>query len=473
MTPFNTKRSHKFLIIAVDLALILLAYVSAFYIRYQGFPERNWDSFVHLLPWILLIGFVFISIYDLYTLQRKSVSDVISAVFISVTFMALLTMAASFLFRQFALPRSIILMAALFTMVLFILWKTSYIRYWKGKASGHVLVVGDTEETQKIVSQLKDPLFSGTKIKHVQSNTDLDKIDELLSRVDYVVLCPHIPKERKAAIIYRAMKQDKEVYVIPSMYELLMHGASITSFDDTLVMAVRPFGLTWDQELIKRLFDLVVSGVALVLLAPLFLFIAILIKLEEPHGSIIYRQKRLGLHNREFTMYKFRSMIEGAEKLTGPVLAEENDPRITRVGKFLRKTRLDELPQLFNVFKGDMSLVGPRPEREFFIRQFSKQYATYQYRSSVKPGITGYAQIMGKYSTDAEDKLRYDLYYIRNYSFWLDIIILLRTFMVLFDQEKAEGTNHKSTPKAHTAQAVAPISQPKKKSQADDLFINI
>jgi exopolysaccharide biosynthesis polyprenyl glycosylphosphotransferase len=458
------------LIIAVDLALILAAYVSAFYIRYQGFPERNWDSFVNLLPWILIIGLFFISVYELYDLRRKSTTDMVSAVFISVTFMAFITMAASFMFREFALPRSIILMATVFTMALFILWKRIYQRLSRGKVFGHVLVVGDNEETQKIVSHLKHPLFKGTKIKHVQINTDLEKIDELLPRVDYVVLCPHIPKERKSAIIYHAMKQEKEVYVIPSLYELLMSGASISSFDDTMVMAVRPFGLTWDQKLIKRLFDVIVSGVALVLLSPLFLLISLLIKLEQPSGSIIYRQKRLGLHNKEFTIYKFRSMIEGAEKLTGPVLAEENDPRITRVGRFLRKTRLDELPQLFNVLKGDMSLVGPRPEREFFIRQLSKQYVTYQYRNTVKPGMTGFAQIMGKYSTDAEDKLRYDLYYIRNYSFWLDIIILLRTFIVLMDKNKAEGTKQP----AHSVKpAVSLAAQPKKKSPSDDLFLNV
>ncbi len=469
MTPFSTSRSHRLMIIAVDLALILVAYVAAFYIRYQGFPERNWDSFVNLLPWILLIGLFFVTVYELYELRRKTTSDMVSAVFISVTFMAFITMAASFLFREFALPRSIIIMATLFTMALFVLWKRIYQSIVQEKTTGQVLVIGDNEETQKIVTQLKHPLFKGTKIRHVQANTDLDKVDELLSRVDCVVLCPQIPKERKSAIIYQAMKQEKEVYVVPSLYELLMSGASIASFDDTMVMAVRPFGLSWDQRLIKRLFDVVVSGIAIVLLSPLFLLISLLIKLEEPHGSIIYRQKRLGLHNKEFTIYKFRSMVEGAETLTGPVLAEENDPRITRVGRFIRKTRLDELPQLFNVFKGDMSLVGPRPEREFFIRQLSKQYITYAYRNTVKPGMTGFAQIMGKYSTDVEDKLRYDLYYIRNYSFWLDIIIILRTFIVLMDKEKAEGTKL-PTP---NVSAAGLGSQPKKKSHSDDLFLNI
>jgi lipopolysaccharide/colanic/teichoic acid biosynthesis glycosyltransferase len=133
-------------------------------------------------------------------------------------------------------------------------------------------------------------------------------------------------------------------------------------------------------------------------------------------------------------------MITGAENKTGPVLATSDDDRITKVGKFIRSTRLDELPQLFNVLKGDMSLVGPRPEREFFIKQLSQEYYHYGYRNRVQPGITGYAQVMGKYSTGVEDKLRFDLYYIRNYSLWLDIIILLKTFLVIFDRSKSEGT---------------------------------
>ncbi|BAB07369.1 teichuronic acid biosynthesis (glycosyltransferase) [Halalkalibacterium halodurans C-125] len=174
-----------------------------------------------------------------------------------------------------------------------------------------------------------------------------------------------------------------------------------------------------------------------------FLLVAILIKLEDPKGSIIYKQERLGKDNKPFMIYKFRSMVEGAEKKTGPVLATQNDDRITKVGKFIRATRLDELPQLFNVLKGDMSLVGPRPERSFFIEQLSKEHLDYAYRNTVQPGITGYAQIMGKYSTEAEDKLRFDLYYIRNYTFWLDIVIMLKTFTVLLDKTKAEGTDSK------------------------------
>jgi lipopolysaccharide/colanic/teichoic acid biosynthesis glycosyltransferase len=132
-------------------------------------------------------------------------------------------------------------------------------------------------------------------------------------------------------------------------------------------------------------------------------------------------------------------MIPDAEKLTGPVLATENDPRITKVGRFLRATRLDELPQLINVFKGEMSFVGPRPERQYFVEQFNELYPHYQYRLRVKPGITGLAQVLGKYDTDVADKLRYDLLYIRNYSFLLDLQLIFQTIRVVLTPERARG----------------------------------
>ncbi|MDQ0338503.1 exopolysaccharide biosynthesis polyprenyl glycosylphosphotransferase [Caldalkalibacillus uzonensis] len=432
-------KKHKFIILMVDLVIIGLAYVLSFSLRYSEIPQRNWDSFLALLPWILLIGLFFLSIYELYQLERKTNWDIVTGVCVAVTFMAFLTMASSFLFREFALPRSIILIASLFMILVLILWKISYRSLVFNRKLSSVLLVGTDDEVKKVISHLKHPLLRATKIKHVQPNTSIEKIDDLLKNVDYVFICPSISKEKKSEIIYHTIEADKIVYVIPTLYELLMTRATITSLDDTMVMSVQPFGLTWDQQLIKRIFDIVLSTVLIVLLSPLLFLVAILIKLEDPKGSIIYKQRRIGLHNKEFTVYKFRSMIEGAEDKTGPTLAAKNDERITKVGKVIRAMRLDELPQLYNVLKGDMSIVGPRPERPVFTKELSRKYNNYSYRSTVKPGITGFAQIMGKYTTDVEDKLRYDLYYIRNYSLWLDLIILLRTIIVLLDKTKSEG----------------------------------
>lgn len=165
---------------------------------------------------------------------------------------------------------------------------------------------------------------------------------------------------------------------------------------------------------------------------------AIAIKADSK-GPVIYSQERVGLYGKTFKVYKFRSMRQDAEAKSGPVLAKEGDNRITKVGRFIRATRIDELPQLFNVLKGEMSIVGPRPERPFFVEQYVQERPEYSYRHNVKPGITGLAQIAGKYNTTAYDKLIYDLIYIQEQSVKTDLIIMLQTFKVLITKESTEG----------------------------------
>ncbi|MCR6112288.1 sugar transferase [Bacillus sp. A301a_S52] len=448
MTNIGESRSHRFFLIAGDLFCILAAYISAFYIRYLDFPDRNWEAFISLLPWILLIGLFFISVYELYALDRKNtISDIVRKILVASSLMTFLTMAASYLFREFAMPRSVVLIAAVFMVILMVIFKVIYLKLTRGSVIGKVLLIGNESNTDKLINKIKHPMLKGTKVQHISGDSSIEHIGYCLEDCDYVVLCTDISKESKSQVIYHAMERNKVVYVIPTLYELLLQRASITPLEDTLVMGVQPFGLTWDKVFVKRVFDFVASLLLLVLISPLMLFVAIIVKLDDPKGKVIYSQERLGKHDKPFTIYKFRSMITGAENKTGPVLATSDDDRITKVGKFIRSTRLDELPQLFNVLKGDMSLVGPRPEREFFIKQLSEEYYHYGYRNRVQPGITGYAQVMGKYSTGVEDKLRFDLYYIRNYSLWLDIIILLKTFLVIFDRSKSEGTGDASEDK--------------------------
>ena len=167
-----------------------------------------------------------------------------------------------------------------------------------------------------------------------------------------------------------------------------------------------------------------------------------MIKLDSK-GPVLYSQERVGLYGKTFFVHKFRSMKQDAEDQCGPVLAAEGDPRITKFGRCMRATRLDELPQLFNVLKGEMSIVGPRPERPFFVKQFIAQKPEYDYRHNVKPGITGLAQIAGKYNTSAYDKLIYDLLYIQDFSVKTDLMIMLQTFKVLLTLISTEGVQGK------------------------------
>ncbi|NLX70798.1 MAG: sugar transferase [Clostridiales bacterium] len=182
-------------------------------------------------------------------------------------------------------------------------------------------------------------------------------------------------------------------------------------------------------EFIKRIIDVILAFIGLIVASPIMAIISIAIKLES-RGPVFYCQERVGKNGRVYTMYKLRSMYENAEE-NGAQWAEEDDPRVTKVGKFIRRTRLDELPQLFNVLKGDMSLVGPRPERPIFTYQFNEQIPGFINRLQVKSGLTGWAQVNGGYKLTPAEKLEYDLYYIENRTIWLDIKIMLKTIMVV------------------------------------------
>ena len=212
--------------------------------------------------------------------------------------------------------------------------------------------------------------------------------------------------------------------------------------DDIPMQRVTRMLLTAEQRVLKRILDIAVAVTALIILSPVMLITAVMIKLDSK-GPVLYSQERVGLYGKTFFVHKFRSMKQDAEAKCGPVLAAEGDPRITKFGRFMRATRLDELPQLFNVLKGEMSIVGPRPERPLFVKQFIAQKPEYDYRHNVKPGITGLAQIAGKYNTSAYDKLIYDLLYIQDVSVKTDLMIMLQTFKVLLTKSSTEGVQGK------------------------------
>ena len=209
---------------------------------------------------------------------------------------------------------------------------------------------------------------------------------------------------------------------------------------DTPLLLSRNNGLTIEQRVIKRVVDIILSVIALIPALPLMAVTALLIKIEDG-GSIIYKQKRLTQDGREFYVYKFRSMREDAEKDGVARLAGEHDDRITKVGRVIRAIRFDELPQLLNILKGDMSIVGPRPERPEIAAEYEKEIPEFAYRLKVKAGLTGYAQVYGKYNTTPYDKLKLDLFYIENYSFLLDIKLLFMTVKIFFQKEVSEGVD--------------------------------
>ena len=223
----------------------------------------------------------------------------------------------------------------------------------------------------------------------------------------------------------------------PKISDILLRGADNIHLFDTHLYLSRNKGLSGEQIIFKRLLDLALCIPVSIILLPLFLVIAILIKAYDG-GPVLYKQPRLTLDGKVFDIYKFRSMRMDSEK-KGAQLAKKDDDRITPVGKVLRAIHFDEFPQLINIIKGDMSLVGPRPERPEIAEQYGEVIPEFDFRLKVKAGLTGYAQVYGKYNTTPYDKLKLDLTYIENYSFWLDIKLLFLTFKILFQRENTEG----------------------------------
>lgn len=257
-----------------------------------------------------------------------------------------------------------------------------------------------------------------------------EKVKELIMKYDGVIICD-TPAVLRNDYLKFCFSHSKRAYIAPKISDIIIRGADDIRLFDTPLMLCRNYGLDFEQQLLKRIFDVIFSLIALVPAAPFMIISAIAVKLYDG-GPVFYKQKRLTLNGKEFYVYKFRSMIVDAEKDGKARLASEEDDRITPVGKILRKFRIDEFPQLLNILKGDMSVVGPRPERPELTSEYEKEMPEFSFRLKVKAGLTGYAQVTGAYDTTPYDKLKMDLMYIENYSMRLDLQIILMTIKTMF-----------------------------------------
>ncbi len=273
--------------------------------------------------------------------------------------------------------------------------------------------------------------------KLISIDEGFDKICEEIIKYEAVVI-NDVPAQIRNDILKFCYQNQLRAYVVPKITDVILHGAKDVSLFDTPIFLVKGTGLTITQKATKRLLDIIACLLVMCIALPIMLVVAIAIKLEDG-GPVFYKQKRITIGGKPFNILKFRSMIVDAEKVGGAAFATGHDPRITKVGRVIRAMRLDELPQILNILKGDMSIVGPRPERPQFIEEFMKEMPEFEYRLKVKGGLTGYAQIYGKYNTDAYDKLRLDLLYIENYSILLDIKLILTTIRIMFQKESTEG----------------------------------
>jgi len=277
--------------------------------------------------------------------------------------------------------------------------------------------------------------------KNIHYDTNLTEIKGILPLYD-AVLINDIPSKKKNDIIKACFETGKRVYFTPKLSDIIVKSSDALNLFDTPLYFCRNIGMPLWKRFIKRTMELVLSLFALIVLSPVMAVVAILIHLEDG-GPIFFRQERCTLNGEKFMILKFRSMIVDAEKDGRPRPAGEEDDRITKIGHFIRATRIDELPQLVNIIKGEMSIVGPRPERVEHVEKYCADIPEFIFRQKVKGGLTGYAQVYGKYNTSALDKLKLDMIYIVNYSILMDIQIIFETVKVIFSKESTEGFSSK------------------------------
>ena len=273
--------------------------------------------------------------------------------------------------------------------------------------------------------------------KIISAEEDLESICRQISAYEAVII-NDVPAEVRNRILKFCYQREIRTYVTPKLSDIIVRGAADITLFDTPLLLVKGAGLTPMQRICKRFLDLAICLPAAIIASPVMLLVALAIKLEDG-GPVFFKQARVTLNGKVFNILKFRSMIVDAEKEGCAVPATEKDPRITRVGRIIRPCRIDGLPQLLNIIKGDMSLVGPRPERVEHMESYGKIIPEFDFRTKVKGGLTGYAQIYGKYNTSPYDKLRLDLMYVENYSFILDIKLILMTLRIILTKESTEG----------------------------------
>ena len=355
-----------------------------------------------------------------------------------------------FAFIYFAFP-SMIISHGIFVFILIlismmiIVWRFGYsIILANGIFDQKIVVIGDGELAKSIVAEIDAKKDSGYQIVQF---IDLSTLIVEKKLIDAFPIDPNKKPVIKKIIVALEEKRGKlpvkellrcrtagiDIIEGTSFYEMLMGKLYVTQINPAWLIFSDGFKKSKLQRFVKRAVDIFFSITLLIIFFPFFIVIALLIKLDS-RGPVLFKQERIGQDRRPFTIYKFRSMVANAESQSGPVWAQDDDSRITRIGKVTRKLRIDELPQLLNVFKGEMSFVGPRPEREFFILELEKQIPYYDERFNVKPGITGWAQVGYGYGATIEDaieKLNYDLFYIKNLSLFLDLMIVFRTFKVV------------------------------------------
>lgn len=437
---FRTK-FYPFFIVFIDAVFINLIIISTFSIRFFGnIPSRNIKAYTnvwHLFTIVYLLIFYLQGLYDFD--EDDDFISIFLKIFSSVTLGGICIIALTFISREFAFPRTVFLLAWLLMCFIFFVWReVIHDRLISSLPSKRVILIG-TESAAVTVQQYltlsRKPRFQLLKRIDNYKNAE-DEIYRLYknNEIDGIIIDREISENQKITTTdvmnFYLNYPNLTIFVVPGIYDVVIGTLHHKVIGDIPLVELPRKPIASRFLLVKRFFDIFISLLCLTLLIPVWIITALSIKLTSK-GPIFYLQDRVGKNDKIFNIIKFRTMIASAEECTGPVLCSDDDPRITKVGKLLRKLKIDEAPQILNVLKGDMSLVGPRPERTIFVQEFEKVVPGYSERKKILPGITGMAQINGHYGTTPETKLKYDLIYIYNYHPFLDFKIFYLTLQYM------------------------------------------
>ena len=454
------------LMVFVDLSLIILSLSVAYNVRFNtpllpALSEYHpWEFYLPMVAVEVLVFGVVFAAREMYHLRRNSSRlDELQHVFVSVAIGALVTVGViAFFLRDFPYSRPLVALSWL--LVIPFIWAARLLQFKlhgllrrTGLGSENVLLVGSGEIAHAVLQKMQhaptwgyqvvgfvtdwsSPQATRPHMEGLPSLGSLEHIDTVVQRYgirEVIIADPTLNHQQVLNTIQRLDPRQVSIKVFPDVFQLMSSEVSISDLHGLPLVSVRDAALRGWRQAVKRVVDVAVSSVTLVLLSPLMLLIALLIKLTSPAGPVFYAQERVGLDGRPFWVLKFRSMRPDAEATTGPVWAGRGDPRVTTLGRLLRRFSLDELPQFVNVVMGDMSIVGPRPERPHFVKQFTESIPHYWERHREKAGLTGWAQVNGlRGDTSIEERTAYDLWYVENWTLWLDFKIMLRTIIAVF-----------------------------------------
>ena len=391
-----------------------------------------------------ILGLFFFWCFEMYSVVLLKPGPTVVTAILSSIYTFVCTFLVLLLFTRKADYLLFLALGNVLSYFMVCLWRIALYYYHKNRTHRQkMLMIEKLQDDNSRVRRMKYACMSRFDAWYEQVDIEnKERVQEFIETrfPDYDVIClmETVPYEIRNMFMEAGLRMNKDFYVVPMMYEMNFAKVKLAYLDDVMVFHLSSTQMSATNLFLKRTMDILVSSMGLAVAFIPMCIIALLIKLTSP-GPIFYKQLRLTKDKKEFYIYKFRSMVQDAEKKSGPALATKDDPRITKVGHWLRKLRLDELPQLINILKGDMSVVGPRPERPFFVEQYEKEIPNYDKRFMMRAGLTALSHVYGRYSTDIIDRTHYDLLYVQNYSFMLDIRIMLLTSRTMFLSDAAEG----------------------------------